>query len=223
MQTSRNYYIVFLISIVLIAVLGCESQSDKTVLEWVEMLPPVVSGVTTSVAELAKIDTFDWDEWIKQGRELPNAEETIIRLLQCNDSRLDRRKAMLALGDIGTEKSVPILIECLHDRWTSSGASVALKRIGVANDEVRTALLNTSHYAADNESINAIWALACIYKKDAIGAIKQRQKTLKREMVCLTLILDDVENGREPNLFRRLIRRENGTWEEKGTGRVFEY
>jgi hypothetical protein len=182
----------------LISLPGCEPRGDRAILEWIDMFPPGLTGIWTPPAELAKLDSFDLESWKQQGRALPDAEETIIRLLKCHDKRLDRRKALHVLNFVGTSKSVPVLIECLRDEdsWLHDEAACALEHIGVANGNVFVSLVRCVDYDHGSTSTNAARALARLFGKGAIETLRQHQQRLDWEAKRIAELLEDVENGR---------------------------
>ena len=199
MRLSFSITVALLGGVFLGGLTGCESRRDRAVLEWVDEWPPAVTFVGTPPEELAKLDSFNYEAWEQQGRALPDAEETICRLLKSHDKRLDRRKAVRALDYIGTAKSVPVLIECLRDEdgWIHSEAVIGLRDIGIANDDVFRSLVRCLNTERGDTSVIAAQALAELFGKDAIEAIKQHQKNLDREAELMAKILEAVENGQE--------------------------
>ncbi len=183
---------------ILVSLSGCESRRDRAVLEWVDAWPPIRTGFGTPPDELAKANSFNGDVWLQQGRALPDAEETICRLLRSHDERLNRRKAVHgALYFIGTSRSVPVLIKCLDDDWLRNLAIQDLGHIGIANDDVFRALVRCLHNEGGGTSVTAAWTLATLFGKDAIEAIKQRQQELDLEAENIAKIMEDLESGRE--------------------------
>lgn len=193
MRLSRSITVSLLGSVFLVSLSGCESRRDRAVLEWVDALPPAVTFIGTPPDELAKLDSFNGEAWEQQGRDLPDAEETIGRLLKSRDKRLDRRKAVEALYIVGTFRSVPVLIECLcdEDGWIRREAIEDLEHIGIANDDVFRALVRCLNDERGGSSAVA-WALARLFGKDSIEAIKQHQRNLGQEAERMAKIIADL-------------------------------
>jgi hypothetical protein len=56
---------------------------------------------------------MDFDEWIAQGARIPNVETTLCTLLHNRDSTIELGLIAMALGQLRSSESVPVLIECL--------------------------------------------------------------------------------------------------------------
>jgi hypothetical protein len=75
---------------------------------------------------------FDERAWIEEGRAIQDVERLLRRLLEKRDQRIDPILLVGAMGYVGTEESVPLLIEQLNDKWDvmRAEATWALGRIG---------------------------------------------------------------------------------------------
>jgi hypothetical protein len=178
---------------------GCEGYHDQAVVEWVDSQPPSgKTGVFTPPDEMAKVRSFNPEKWLQQGRALSEVEERIDRLFESHDRRLDREKALSALYDIGTPRSVPTLLKCLHneDLAISLNAMLVLEHLGVANDDILGALaqcLNTG----DSTSVRAAYTLGRLFGKNAIETIEDYQKERASRTEEIDMLLKDLKNGDE--------------------------
>ena len=176
-----------------------QAARDQAVLEWVAAEPLATIGMSTpnAEAEIKKLESFDSDAWIKQGQQLREAEETIDRMLEYHDRRLDRCKAVKALYLVGTSKSVPLLIEYLRDGDEAIRIDAAwdLGQIGIANDEVYESLvrrLDEEHCSNASAS-----ALAELFGKGAICVLRRHLEDLDWDAKQVARIIEDLEAGRQ--------------------------
>src|SRR5512138_2583061 len=58
--------------------------------------------------------TIDWDEWLKKGKEIPDSENYLIRILANDQDPVNRAAAALVLGFTGKASSVRPLTVALE-------------------------------------------------------------------------------------------------------------
>jgi len=102
------------------------AECEKKVLAWIEKLPSESGhGEYTETV-------FSYKEWLNEGRNLPRAEEVLIKWLKERYDGVELGKVVYALGWIGGENSVPSLIDALtsNDISLRIEAVATLGRIG---------------------------------------------------------------------------------------------
>jgi HEAT repeat protein len=118
-----------------------------------------------------------WDEWIANGKRIPDIEKVLGRMLGTEENALTRSRAALALGFLGSHESGPILINSLASDVPSvqMEAAAALGRLG--NDEAVEPLCEALRSADVNVRANASMALG------RLGGERARE--------CLNQVLQD--------------------------------
>ncbi len=101
--------------------LGIAEDDRKKVVTWLKSLPwlrigPIVFSKAPSPEmeiELKQAKDFDLAGWVAKGKQEPATEPVLLKILDSNDASIEMERVLFAIGWIGTEKSVPILLNCL--------------------------------------------------------------------------------------------------------------
>jgi len=112
--------ISLLVFLILINCLSCSSikkqeiisgSEEEQVIFWLKQ----VRFLDPPKGCVCKDCNIDWKAWYQSGSKINNSEEILIRFLKERDKRVYLPQVAFALGSIGTEKSMPALIEALSD------------------------------------------------------------------------------------------------------------
>jgi len=122
---------------------GC--SREKEVVFWLRKAPQQFTGISADAAEAltereqgwAPVQRYEsWEEWVRDGRRITGCEAVLLRLCKEPASPFSRWFIVQALGFVGSQKSVPLLLTILSDEnettQTRSSAAGALGRIGVS-------------------------------------------------------------------------------------------
>jgi len=92
---------------------GCKSSREQKVIRWVQSMPQ-----SPEDAQKHGVPYYSsYKQWAAAGRNIGGLEETLIRLIKRDHFRkVERWKIANALGEVGSAKSVPVLIRLLEDK-----------------------------------------------------------------------------------------------------------
>jgi hypothetical protein len=174
---------------------SCSTERERTeqqVLAWLERFPrPPIRKI--GEPEPRGVPYQTWEQWREAGRAIPDVEAVLTEWYHHNKTRFGRHYILEALGLVGSQKSVPVLVEGLNDEDPICRimATEGLGEIGgpVAEDALRKVLASMPWYREEegarfvhrNENllrVNAILSLAAIRVKtsreEAIGFLAEQ-------------------------------------------------
>ena len=139
---------------------------------------------------------FDDQAWVREGRAIPGAEEVILQLLEDHDDRIHPILLVQALGVVGTEKSVPVLIQQLHNPWEVMRAEVIYVLGCIGGPEARREVARQVYAApTSGERRNAAKALVRTGSPAAISTIEYEIGRLREEQEYLQKTLVELRQG----------------------------
>jgi HEAT repeat protein len=114
------------------------------------------------------------DEWIGEGKAIPNAEAILRMLLSRRDEEIFLPTAIQALGDLGNAESVPALIDCLSVDGDGEFRSQTVISLGKLRDERAVQPLGKLLQVEPDEETRAhiVRALSSIGGVDAITYVQ---------------------------------------------------
>jgi len=130
--------------------------------EWVESTAVQTSGT--------------WDEWLNKGRGIPYIENRLIWILEHYKDPVNRSAAALALGFVGGNQSINILITVLETDvpMVAMEAAASLGRLG--KDEAVEPLCEALRNADANVRANACTALGWFGGEKALSCLKDAEQ-----------------------------------------------
>lgn len=98
-----------------------EKDREKVVI-WLKSLPlmrigPIAWGAEPSqdtATEIKNAMDFDLTEWVARGEQELATEPVLLGILESSDANFKMERVLFAISWIGTEKSVPVLLNCLN-------------------------------------------------------------------------------------------------------------
>lgn len=144
------------------------SRDERDVREWLNDIPHVqLWGIAKweSPEERRRASEFDFDVWVSRGRNTPNIEVILQRMVVHHDSNVDLARAAYALGEVGSTDSVPILIRCL-DSPDPSLRFMAVEALGKLGDARAVDALGTRLLLVAQRDENALTSIV-----SALGSI----------------------------------------------------
>lgn len=108
---------------------GRQTRREQA-LRWVRACP---LGVTSSVWTDPDADVYSTpDEWIHAGRKISDIEGRLLEFWEEDPPPADRRALAMAMGWVGSGRSVPVLIRALgsEDNGLRSRAAISLGQLG---------------------------------------------------------------------------------------------
>ncbi len=146
-------------------------RTEQQVLAWFERFPPSRMAGTL---QPRGVPYQTWEQWDEAGRAIPGAEAVLIDWYHHNPTRFSRQFVIEALVAVGSQESVPVLVEALGDEdpmCRIMGAQV-LGKIGgpVAEEALREVVASVpweveaceGHSYANLLKVNAMLSLAAI-------------------------------------------------------------
>jgi len=127
-------HVVLVLLAIGFCVVGC-SQENEVVL-WLRKAPRQHTGLAADAARhltekehgWRPLERYEsWDRWKREGRQISGCEEVLLGFLKQKpeETGFSRWYIAQALGFVGTEKSVPVLVEILCDANESDQARSA--------------------------------------------------------------------------------------------------
>jgi len=156
---------------------GCKSSREQKVIRWVQSMPQ-----SPEDARKHGVPYYSTDEqWAAAGRNTGGLEETLIRLIRRDHFRkVERWKIANALGEVGSAKSVPVLIRLLEDKSEADNlhdvrkyAIHALGELGDARAVVPLSRIVSDEGEAEHVRLIAIQALSNIGDRRAIPVVER--------------------------------------------------
>ncbi|NJO66760.1 MAG: HEAT repeat domain-containing protein [Leptolyngbyaceae cyanobacterium RM1_405_57] len=126
--------------------------------------------------ELTAVQTYStWDEWLNRGKEIPDIENRLIWILDCDKDPVNRSAAVLALGFVGGDRSVNTLIAVLESDvpMVAMEAAAALGRLG--KSEAIEPLCEALRNADANVRANACTALGWLGGEKAFSCLEEAE------------------------------------------------
>lgn len=170
-----DFFLTVILTSFLVAQTGCEgTASEDTVISWLREFSVVddVGGIGGPPG-----DYGDPDEWLDRGRRIPGVVATLQHLLQTRRQDVELPTAAYALGRLGSECNVPVLIEATNseDFRLRMWAAVAL---GTMKDDraVNRLLTLLRDDDSDNVRANAAIALGSIGGQEAEHGLQRAQE-----------------------------------------------
>jgi len=149
-------------------------MNSDDISRWLETRPLQDNpGQVESSAEAA---LASWDEWVKKGREIPDIENQLIRIMEGPEDPVTRSAAAMALGFVGADQSVDALLRALQSDVPTIAmeAAASLGRIG--KPEAVEPLCEALKHADSNVRANAATALGTLGGDEALRCLKSAEQ-----------------------------------------------
>ena len=172
---------------------GCNREQDpreRDVIAWAEK-----NGMAIDDWQAGELpdESFDYEEWIEEGRAIPDVEPVLQKLLREGDERIEPILLVGALGVVGTTDSVPLLIEQLKDDWQVMRAEAiwSLGHIG-GPEAIRTLAVQLCYGATFAERSHAARAFVNIGDPIGIEALEDAIEERREEQAFIEQALADL-------------------------------
>lgn len=174
MQIASHNVLVMFGALLFIAC-GCSpSKPDETLaIRWINEIPYQEYYNTSKMGP-----PVDWKAWSSRGRAIPDAPVVLRRLLGNRDKRVALPVVALALGLLGDESSVPVLVESLHnpDRQVRIQVCIALGMLHPDRSGIDALGLAIASDSDDTVRLNAVVSLEKIGGPVAIEHLRQASR-----------------------------------------------
>ena len=117
-----------------------------------------------------------WDEWVTAGREIPDSEERLIRILEDEVDPVIRSSAAMALGFIGGDDSFEPLVRALQNDIPIVAMEAAASLGRLRNPEAIESLGDALKNPDSNVRANACIALGSLGGEKARTHLKSAQQ-----------------------------------------------
>ena len=116
-----------------------------------------------------------WDDWVQQGRDIPELENRLIWILKHDKDPVNRSAVALALGCVGGDPSIESLITVLESDvpMVAMEAAASLGRLG--RSEAIEPLCEALRSADANVRANACTALGGLGGEKALSCLKNAE------------------------------------------------
>lgn len=170
-----------------------KESKEEQVVQWLLRCPPVTDPCFWP-PEAYTYSTHE--EWANAGRKIEGIEEALISFYENNTTSRPMWIIILALGLVGSDNSVPVLIQALEDEGQPLNArNMAASLLGgIGNQAAVDPLCNIVHFT-EHKSLkyNAISALGTIGDPNAIPVIEEVLRSLQFEQSVLEEILRELK------------------------------
>jgi len=171
-----------------------KESKEEQVVQWLLRCPPVTDPCFWP-PEAYTYSTHE--EWANAGRKIEGIEETLIGFYENNTTGRPMWIIIHALGRVGSDNSIPVLIQALEDESQPLNArNIAANLLGgIGNQAAVDPLCNIVHFT-EHKSLkyNAISALGMIGDPNAIPVIEEVLRSLQFEQSVLEEILEELKD-----------------------------
>lgn len=149
-------------------------NSFEDISRWLDTRP--LKDNPAWVESLSERTSSTWNEWVNQGKEIPDCENRLIRILEHDKDPVNRSVAALALGFVGEDRSIKPLITVLETDipLVAMEAAASLGRLG--RTEAIEPLCAALRYTDSNMRANACIALGWLGGAKALSCLKDAER-----------------------------------------------